>query len=279
MSMFRNKIAIVTGGGSGIGRALARDLARQGADVVLADLQIDATQRVAAEICAAGGKTSAHCLDVSDSEAVESFVMRTAAEKGRLDYMFNNAGIFILGEFCDHSTADWKRMLDVNVSGVFAGTAAAYAVMIRQGSGHIVNTASIAGLIPTPGSTAYCASKHAVVGLSTALRAEAAEYGVKVSAVCPGFIDTPLFDSKVLGMARTNEMKVKARVRKIAMMPEQCAAAILRGVARNQAIIPVTGHARIMWALNRYFPGLVQALMRRGASRMHRERIQGPVNS
>ena len=277
MSIFENKIAIVTGGASGIGRALARDLARQGADVVLADVQIDAANLVAAEICDSGGKASAHYLDVTDSEAVENFVARIAAEKGRLDYMFNNAGIAIFGEFRDFSSADWKRILDINVNGVFAGTAAAYAVMIRQGTGHIVNTASVAGLIPSPGFTAYCASKHAVVGLSTSLRAEAAEYGVKVSVICPGFIKTPMFDSKAVGMPKDSESR--ARALRIAMAPEACAARVLDGVAKNKAIIPITGHAKVLWALMRYFPGLVHALIRRTAKRLHKIRVEQALNS
>ena len=272
MSMFENKIAVVTGGASGIGLALARELARQGADVLVADIQTDAANIAAAEIRDLGGKAAAHHLDVTDSEAVERFVARSAAEKGRLDYMFNNAGIAIIGEFRDFSTADWKRILDINVNGVFAGTAAAYAVMIRQGAGHIVNTASVAGLVPSPGFAAYCASKHAVVGLSTSLRAEAAGYGVKVSAVCPGFIKTPMFDSKRLGM-RTDS-KAKARAQGMAMAPEECAVRMLDGVAKNKAIIAVTGHAKLMWALNRYFPGLMRAGTRRMAERMHRERAE-----
>ena len=272
MSIFNNKIAIVTGAASGIGRALARDLANQGADVVLADVQIDAANKVAAEICRSGGKASAHYLDVTDSDAVEGFVTRIAAEKGRLDYMFNNAGIAIIGEFRDFSTADWKRILDINVCGVLAGTAAAYAVMIRQGAGHIVNTASVAGLVPSPGFTAYCASKHAVVGFSTSLRAEAAEYGVKVSAVCPGFIKTPMFDSKVVGIPK--DRKSTAQVLKVAITPEECAARALKGVAKNRAIIPVTSHAKVMWLLNRYFPAAMQSMSRRMARQLHQERVE-----
>jgi len=271
MNVFQNKTAIVTGGASGIGAALARELARRGAEVMLADVQIDAALGVAAKIVASGGRAGAHYLDVADAEAVARLVARVAAEKGRLDYMFNNAGIAVFGEFRDLPAADWKRILEVNVSGVFAGTAAAYALMIRQGAGHIVNTASVAGLVPSPGFAAYCASKHAVVGLSTSLRAEAAGYGVKVSAVCPGFIRTPIFDSKTVGLR--DDGAAKERARSIAMAPEECAARILDGVAKNKAIIPITGHARVAWALNRYFPALMQRANRRMARQLHELRI------
>ncbi len=274
MSIFKDKIAIVTGGASGIGAAIARDLARQGADVQLADVQIDAALEVAAKITASGGRAAAHYLDVTDGDAVARLVARVEAEKGRLDYMFNNAGIAVLGEFRDLAAVDWKRILDVNVSGVFAGTAAAYALMIRQGAGHIVNTASVAGLVPSPGFAAYSASKHAVVGLSTSLRAEAAEYGVKVSVVCPGFIQTPIFDSKTVGMRDDIAAKAKARALKLAMAPEECARQVLEGVTKNKAIIAVTGHAKAIWALNRYFPRLMQALSRRSARRLHQARLE-----
>lgn len=272
MSIFENKIAIVTGGASGIGRALAHALAKQGSDVLLADIQIDLAKTVASEIREAGGKASAHLLDVTDSGAVESFIFGIATERGRLDYMFNNAGIAIIGEFRDFSTTDWKNILNVNVAGVFAGTAAAYLVMIRQGYGHIVNTASVSGLIPSPGFAAYCASKHAVVGLSTSLRAEAAEYGVKVSAACPGFILTPMFESKLVGIPK--ESDITSRALKVAISPERCAAIILKGVEENKAIIPVTMHAKVAWRLNRYFPGLMQRLSRSMAKRLHQERVK-----
>ena len=268
VSIFNNKVAVVTGGGSGIGRALARKLASQGAKVVLADARHDSAMTVAEEICEPGGKASAHPLDVTDSGAVERFVERIADEEGRLDYMFNNAGIAVIGEFRYLPGTDWKRILDVNVSGVFAGTAAAYAVMIRQGHGHIVNTASVAGLVPALGLVAYCASKHAVVGLSTSLRAEAAVYGINVSVVCPGFIKTPMLESKSVGTP-TDEQST-ARILKLAITPEECAATALAGVARNKAVIPVTAHARAMWAIQRYFPALMYAYSRRMAEKMHR---------
>ena len=187
--------------------------------------------------------------------------------------MFNNAGIAIIGEFRDLPAADWKRILDINVNGVFAGTAAAYAVMIGQGSGHIVNTASVAGLVPSPGLAASCASKHAVVGLSTSLRAEAAVYGVKVSAVCPGFIRTAIFDSKAVGLPK--ERKSTARAQEIAMAPEKCAAQILAGGSDEQGHHYDTGHAKLMWMLSRYVPALMQSGSRRMAARLHQERIEG----
>ncbi|MDD2546641.1 MAG: SDR family NAD(P)-dependent oxidoreductase [Burkholderiaceae bacterium] len=269
-TLFADQIALVTGAASGIGRALAWALARRGAEVVLADLHAEAAEAVAAAIRQAGGRAQAHALDVRDTAAVAAFVAGIAADKGRLDYLFNNAGIAVLGEWRDFAASDWQRILAVNLDGVMAGTAAAYAVMLRQGSGHIVNTASLAGLVPSPGLVAYAASKHAVVGLSTSLRAEAAQYGIRVSVVCPGFIDTPLFDSPALGLPPNN--RFKARAQRIALAPEACAERVLAGVARNRAVIPVTDHAWLAWGLVRWAPGLVHALARWVARQLHRER-------
>lgn len=169
--------AIITGGASGIGQAIAEELAKRGSDVVLADLQIELASKVAAGIRAAGGKSTAIQLDVMDCSAVEQVVRETVARTGRLDYMFNNAGIFISGGVQLYSMADWDHIINVNIRGVIHGVHAAYPVMIAQGFGHIVNTGSIAGLIPSPGEVAYATTKHAVVGLSKSLRAHAGSDG------------------------------------------------------------------------------------------------------
>src|SRR5207248_6593438 len=119
---------------------------------------------------------------------------QTRNRHGRLDLMVNNAGIGIGGETRELLLAHWDRIIDVNLRGVVHGVHAAYPVMIEQGSGHIVNTASLAGLLPSPGATPYAMTKHAVVGLSLSLRGEAAAYGVRVTAVCPGVVETPILD-------------------------------------------------------------------------------------
>lgn len=167
--------------------------------------------------------------------------------------LFNNAGIAIMGHARLMTLADWNGLIDVNVRGVVHGVAAAYPLMLRQGSGHIVNTASAAGLAPTPGLTGYAMTKHAVVGLSTSLRLEAARFGVKVSVVCPGLIDTPLKDAmRLLGAER--EAVLGELPPRILYTPAACARDILRGVARNRAIIVVTPMAKLVWFLYRCAP-------------------------
>lgn len=171
------KIAIVTGGGSGIGEAVSQELARRGATVVVADINSGDASRVAEPIVRQGSRAEARQVDVSGEDAVRQMVEETAASHGRLDYLFNNAGIGIGGDARDLTSEHWRRVLGVDLFGVIYGTLAAYPIMTRQGFGHIVNTSSAAGLLPGPFNAPCNTSKHAVVGLSLSLRIEAADLG------------------------------------------------------------------------------------------------------
>jgi NAD(P)-dependent dehydrogenase (short-subunit alcohol dehydrogenase family) len=186
--IFSGATAIITGGASGIGRAIAEELAVRGSDVVVADIQIENAHKIAADILASGGKANAMEVDVTDYPALERIVEQTIQRTGRLDYMFNNAGIGIIGDVCHYNIEDWNYILDVNLHGVINGVQAAYNVMMNQGFGHIVNTASLAGITPCSGMVSYCTTKHAVVALSTSLRGEALRRGIRVSVLCPGFV-------------------------------------------------------------------------------------------
>lgn len=267
MDTFAGKTAIVTGGASGIGRALCRELAKAGAVVTAADIHEAGAEEVAEGIRKGGGRARAVKLDVTDEPAVREVVEKTAADEGKLDYMFNNAGIGIGGEVQDTTLDHWRRIVDVNLWGVVYGTLAAYRVMIRQGSGHIVNTASSAGLLPAPLLTAYGMTKHAVVGLSAGLRAEGAGKGVKVSVVCPGFIDTAIFDSSTY-VNTDKERTWSLKPRWLPMMPaESCARVILRGVSKNKGIIPVQAPAHLFWWLCRIHPAIVDRFMEKAVRR------------
>lgn len=259
MGYFEGKSALVTGGASGIGRALGELLAKKGAAVIVADRNAAGADAVAEGIRRAGGQAESAALDVTDAAAYAALVDDVVARYGRLDHLYNNAGIAVIGEARHFSLDDWNKVLDIDLKGVVHGVHAAYPHMIRQGSGHILNTASLAGLIPAPGLVAYAAAKHGVVGLSVSLRAEAAQYGVKVSALCPGFINTAIFtDSKYIGMAESNARRAKT----VAATPESCAKAALKGMERNAAVIPVTGHAKAMWLLERYLPDAMHFVAR-----------------
>jgi NAD(P)-dependent dehydrogenase (short-subunit alcohol dehydrogenase family) len=257
---FEGAVAVVTGGASGIGRALGEALAGRGARVVLADLQVDLAQAVAARIRESGGHATAAPLDVADFAATNRLVQDTFRTEGRLDFVFNNAGIGIQGEARLYELEDWYRVLDVNSRGVIHGVQAAYPIMLRQGFGHIVNTASFAGLVPAPLVVGYSMTKHAVVGLSLALRIEAAAAGVRVSVLCPGVIRTPaLLDGGRYGkllqpMPRDAQQEIFERQHP--MPPERFAQKALRAVARNQAIIVVPSWWRVIWWLYRLSPSL-----------------------
>ena len=270
MTQWNEQVAIVTGAGSGIGHGLSYALASRGVTVVACDINPGRIEATLKEIEAVGGKAIGVTLDVTDADAVAAVVRDTHERHGRIDYIFNNAGIAVGGEVRDVELEDWQNVLKVNLDGVVHGVVAAYPIMVDQGFGHIINTASIEGLAPFPSTVSYVASKHAVVGLSTSLRVEGADLGVKVSAVCPGYIKTRIFeDSKFVGMDVQEEIdNVPAW---LGITPDECAKRILRGVERNKAIIPITGMAWVLWALMRVSPNAVIALMRR---QLRRSRIR-----
>lgn len=258
MKSFTDAVAIVTGGASGIGRSLSTALVARGARVVVADVDGARADAVAAEL---GERARAETVNVTDSVAVQRMIDEAAAREGRIDLLFNNAGIAVFADARDTTLGDWNRQIDVNLRGVVHGVVAAYPIMLRQGFGHIVNTASAAGLLPSPATIAYAATKHAVVGLSLTLRAEARPHGVKVSVVCPGLIDTPIVQAaKIVGPTRE---RVVSDPRLRLYSSDRLAAAVLRGVARNRAVIPFTPEVRLLWALHRLSPRLSLAVMSR----------------
>lgn len=263
---FQGAVAIITGGASGIGRALGEELARQQAEVVLADLQIEVAEEIAASIRSAGGKARAMRLDVTDFDAVQTLVEQVASSAGRLDYLFNNAGIVIAGEAQHYEIQDWNRVIDVNLRGVVNGVQAAYPIMRRQKFGHIVNTASIAGLLPMTGLLSYSVSKHAVVGLSTCLRVEAAALGIRVSVLCPGAVETAIVGGGKFGkVLQPLPPEVQRRLWEQGrpISPERFARAAVAAVARNKAIIVVPWWWKIFWWMYRLSPTLTLAWTRR----------------
>jgi NAD(P)-dependent dehydrogenase (short-subunit alcohol dehydrogenase family) len=270
MTIYRDKVAIVTGAASGIGLALSEQLARQGALVTLADIEREPVEKAAERLASAGLSARSAVVDVADRDALTQLVESVVSKLGRLDFLLNNAGIGVGGEARDFAYTDWKRVIDVNLFGVIHGVAAAYPLMVRQGYGHIVNVGSLAGLIPLAGEISYVASKYAVVGLSHALRAEAADLGVRVSVVCPGKIETPIYDtSRVINFDKEATLALWPR----GITAERCAEIILRGVERNKATIVVTGFAKMLWAVQRLSPTVMIWAMRRYMQRMREHRI------
>ena len=273
--------AIITGGASGIGLALGARLVRRGARVVLADIDGEAVRRRAEELNGlAGGSVLGRQLDVGDESAFRSLVEEVIERDGRLDMLFNNAGVALGGPTHEITAAHWNRVLDVNLRGVINGVLAAYPSMVEQGRGHIVNTASAAGLVAPPFVTAYATSKHAVVGLSLGLRPEAALHGVKVSVLCPGTVETPILDrTPDPDLPRTASKPVTAReylavVRQKAASADVVARLALKAIERNKAVIVAPASAKPLWYLQRLSPRLAGQVTQVVARKVNRELVE-----
>jgi len=246
------KVAIITGSAGGLGKALAEEMAARGCYLVLADINTDLLEETAAELRGASAQLDARTVDVRDAAQAQGLIEGAYRDLGRVDYLFNNAGINVCAELRDTTLDDWNELIDVNLRGVVHGVHAAYPIMREQGFGHIVNTASVAGLVPAAAEGAYGATKHAVVGLSSALRIEAEAFGVKVSVACPGLMDTPILESgKYVKFDRDAILKVAPEK---PMNPRKAARLVLRGVDRNQFLIVITATAHLLWRFYRYAP-------------------------
>lgn len=195
MPLLQDHIAVVTGAGSGIGRAIALGYAREGAQMAVLDMNGGAAEKTAAEIKAAGGKALAFTLDVTDRAACHTVAAEVARQLGQVSVLVNNAGIVRRNAFtdADAATKDWQDIIAVNLNGVFNVTQA-FIAPLRARKGRIVNIGSVQSFVHTrtPSSTAYTASKHGVLGFTRALAAELGPEGVRVNAIGPGFIETPI---------------------------------------------------------------------------------------
>lgn len=203
MNRFQNKVAIVTGGAGGIGAAIASRLASEGATVVVSDVNLEAAQAVVQAIEAEGGKALAMAADIASGEACRGLVQAVASEFGRIDVLVNNAGINRRGNLLALSEDDWHSSFAVNLDAMFHLCRAVLPGMIDAGGGAIVNTASQWGLYPAPGHIAYNVTKAAVASFTQNLARDYAPQKIRVNAVCPGEIHTPMLEAGVLRSGRT----------------------------------------------------------------------------
>jgi NAD(P)-dependent dehydrogenase (short-subunit alcohol dehydrogenase family) len=256
------KIAVITGAGSGIGAATARLLARHGAKVHVADLNAEAAAAVAREI---GGGATHHGLDVTRPEDLEALAEAVFTADGRVDVLHNNAGIGHGGDIEATTVEDWQRVIGVNLLGVAYGVQAFVPRMLKQDHpATIINTASEAGLIPIARMAPYCASKFGIVGMSESLDAELRSRGIRVVALCPGIINTPIVrDSIMRGQLAVDQDKIVAFYAKHGTSPDTVAAAVLDAIARPRLIV-VSPRSQVIapYLLHRLSPRLTQPLAR-----------------
>lgn len=199
----KDKVAIVTGAASGIGKDIAQTFAREGARVCIADLNLDPAQALAAEIEQAGGTAMAVAMDVTDEQAVDSGVNKVAQSYGGIDVLVSNAGIQHIDPIVELALADWRRVLAIHVDGAFLTTRACLRHMYQAGrGGSIIYMGSVHSKLASPLKAPYVTAKHGLLGLCKAVAKEGAKYGVRSNVICPGFVRTPLVDRQIPEQAR-----------------------------------------------------------------------------
>ncbi len=260
----RNKVTVITGAGSGIGRLTALAFAAEGADLVIADLNEQRLAEVSKEIEAIGARVLTRKVDVSKREEVEAFAKFVIAERYHVDILFNNAGVSVGGTVADSSIENWQWIFNINFWGVLFCIKAFLPYMIERRCGQIVNMSSLFGIIGIPGTPAYNATKFAVAGLSETLRAELRMYNIGVSTICPSWMKTRIASDgrmEFKANAMVNHDNVTKAYEKWAWPPEWVAAAVVKAVRRNKSVVPVGPDAYVLWFIKRFSQNLYDIMM------------------
>ncbi|MEZ0484101.1 SDR family oxidoreductase [Fibrella aquatica] len=257
---FQHKVAWITGASSGIGEALAMELARRGARLVLSARRVEELRRVAA----ATGLGPSDCmvlpLDMTDDASLPGYVRAVQTHFGQIDYVFHNAGITQRSFVTETDFSVYRRLMDVNFFGAVALTQAVLPIMTTQQSGHFVVTSSVSGKIGVKQRSGYCASKHALHGFFDSLRAEVHAEGLRVTIVCPGYIRTPI--SKSALDARGNNYGRSDQHQEQGMTADDCAKRILSAVAKGREEVNIGGSEVLGIYLKRFWPGLLSSILR-----------------
>jgi len=251
MKHLEGKVAVVTGAASGIGRSSAVAFAEAGMDVALSDIDEAGMKPVQEDIIALGRRAITAVTDVRDKEQLEALRDKTLADLGDFHLIMNNAGIIIPGDALDSSDEDWKKVIDIDLWGVVHGCRVFGPHLRSKGDGHIVNTASGAGLAGIPGAASYSTAKFAVVGLSESLRYELAEHNVGVTAVCPGVVNTSIIEKAQERMSRP-----PSEIIRFAASPDSLAKAIVKAVRNNEPRLVFGWEAQLIVGLRRFSPFL-----------------------
>jgi NAD(P)-dependent dehydrogenase (short-subunit alcohol dehydrogenase family) len=267
---FENKHVLITGAGSGIGRATAIAFARAGASLELVDIASGGLEEPAASCRELGRRVHTHVCDVADAGAMASLAQRVHARIAALDVLMNNAGVGVAGDFVGTELAVWDWAIGINVKGVIHGCHYFVPKMVeRAQGGHVINVASAAGLVAPKNMSVYATTKFAVVGLSEALRLELGDHKIGVTTLCPGVINTPITRSARLTGKLAHQVGLQDRIAKLYERrnygPERVASAVLDAVRKRKKVVPVAPEAWAMYYGKRLSPALMDMLMDRDA--------------
>lgn len=267
MRDFKDKLAVVTGASSGIGQAIAVELASYGASVVLVGTSLERLSETRSLCEDIGATAHVQQANVADLQQMQALAKTVINEIGVPDILVNNAGVVMSGLIHEVEPEDWDRLMGINVMGVVYGCRYFLPAMIEKNNGgHIVNMASAAGLIGQPGMSTYCATKHAVVGLSASIRYELARTGIGVTTMCPGYVQTPIMDNlKLVGKLDTDRVrkKVATDMKRNKLTAVDVAKRTLKAIRKNEAFVTIGKDAKAAYLGHRFTPGLIDRMFTR----------------
>lgn len=255
---YTGKLALVTGGASGIGKSLSEELSAQGAHVIVTDIDAAGAEVTAETILSGGGKSFYYPLDVSDEGMVSSLAHKIRQKHGIIDLLFNNAGIGLHGDFLSIPPEVWRKVFEINVMGIVNCSNAFVPAMIARGiGGHVINTASASGYFPSDKMAPYSATKHAAVGISGCQRLEWGKYNISVTAICPGIINTNIVKN-MMTFGSSDRIGFKEKSEKIYIKrgysADRVAKVVLKALPKSPYILPVSPEAWLFYYMTRLMP-------------------------
>lgn len=269
MRELRGKTVLITGAASGIGRELTLASAREGAIVLLVDVDAGGLKELERLLRAAGAEHRSYIADVSDREVVRGLTGEVQGEFGGLDILINNAGVFVWADFADTTLEDWEWLMGVNLWGPILTIKAFLPKMIERGSGHIVNVASLGGLVTMPTLSGYSTTKFGLVGLTETLQHELEPHNIAVTLVCPGNIRTPIIDHTVV---RGYDKEKLARM-SYGIIPrlaaDKAASRIIAGIKKGKAMMVLTPSANVMWYVKRLSTNIYRVMLGRSMHKVY----------